>query len=55
MTDWLTLRLAVTAAQTDAVEAILEDQGALAVTMTDAEDNPLFEPPPGARPLWPRT
>lgn len=29
------------------------DNGALSVTLTDAADNPLFEPPPGAAPLWP--
>lgn len=52
-TDWRVLRLAVPAAQADVVEGVMEDQGALAVTMTDALDNPLFEPPPGARPLWP--
>ena len=28
------------------------DQGALSVSMDDAADQPLFEPPPGATPLW---
>ena len=54
MSDWRALRLAVTAEQVAVVEQVLEDNGALAVTITDAEDNPLFEPPPGAAPLWPR-
>jgi len=31
------------------------DLGASAVTMTDAEDQPLFEPPVGATPLWDNT
>ena len=53
MSDWRVLRLAVPAAQADVVEQVMEDQGALSITMTDALDNPLFEPPPGARPLWP--
>ena len=54
MSDWHTLRLAIPSAQVEIVEQVLEDCGALAVTITDAEDNPLFEPPPGAAPLWPR-
>ena len=54
MSDWRALRLAVTAEQVATVEQVMEDNGALAVTITDAEDNPLFEPPPGAAPLWPR-
>jgi len=54
VSDWRALRLAVTAEQVAVVEQVLEDNGALAVTITDAEDNPLFEPPPGAAPLWPR-
>ncbi len=28
------------------------DQGALSVSLDDAGDQPLFEPPPGATPLW---
>lgn len=54
MSDWRVLRVAVPAAQAEVIEQVMEDNGALAVTMTDAEDHPLFEPPPGARPLWPR-
>jgi ribosomal protein L11 methyltransferase len=50
---WLELSLIVTAAQQAEVEAALEDLGALAVTLLDAEDHPIFEPAPGATPLWP--
>lgn len=53
MSDWRALRLAVTQTQVAAVEQVMEDNGALAVSITDAADNPLFEPPPGAAPLWP--
>ena len=50
---WLELSLIVTAAQQAEVEAALDDLGALAVTLLDAEDHPIFEPAPGETPLWP--
>jgi ribosomal protein L11 methyltransferase len=50
---WLELSLIVTAAQQAEVEGALEDLGALAVTLLDAEDHPIFEPAPGETPLWP--
>jgi ribosomal protein L11 methyltransferase len=50
---WLELSLIVTAAQQAEVETALEDLGALAVTLLDAEDHPIFEPAPGETPLWP--
>jgi ribosomal protein L11 methyltransferase len=37
----------------DAVEDVLEEQGALAITLEDDADNPVLEPGPGATPLWP--
>jgi ribosomal protein L11 methyltransferase len=48
------LQLVLTADREDArlIEAALESAGALAVTMADAADDPLLEPPPGASPLW---
>ncbi|MGB1922162.1 MAG: 50S ribosomal protein L11 methyltransferase [Alcanivorax sp.] len=36
-------------------QSALEDMGACAVTLTDGADQPVFEPPPGARPLWQNT
>ncbi|HVT32907.1 MAG TPA: 50S ribosomal protein L11 methyltransferase [Rhodanobacteraceae bacterium] len=50
---WLELSLIVSAGQQAHVEAALEDLGALAVTLLDAEDHPIFEPAPGETPLWP--
>jgi ribosomal protein L11 methyltransferase len=35
-----------------AVEELLLARGAVAVTLQDSGDQPLFEPPPGATPLW---
>ncbi len=37
------------------VERTLEEQGALAVTLTDAGDAPVLEPKPGETPLWVQT
>ncbi len=51
---WLELSLIVTAGQDAEVEAALEELGALAVTLLDAEDHPIFEPAPGETPLWPQ-
>ena len=34
------------------VEAVLERHGAVAVTLSDAGDNPVLEPAPGETPLW---
>ncbi len=38
--------------EADRVEAILERHGALAVTYSDAADDPVLEPLPGETPLW---
>lgn len=39
-------------AQAELLEAALASAGALAVTLSDAGDDPQLEPPPGATPLW---
>ncbi len=52
---WLQLHLATTEAHADAFQSALGDMGACAVTLTDGADQPVFEPPPGARPLWQNT
>lgn len=39
----------------DRIEEQLIEHGALAVTFSDAEDTPVFEPGPGELRLWPRT
>ena len=51
---WLELSLIVAAGQQADVEAALEDLGAFAVTLLDAEDHPIFEPAPGETPMWPQ-
>lgn len=37
-----------------AAENLLEQAGAVAVSVSDAADDPLFEPEPGTTPVWPR-
>jgi ribosomal protein L11 methyltransferase len=49
---WLQLTLTVPSDQAALLEAALESAGAQAVTLGDAGDDPLLEPPPGATPLW---
>lgn len=50
--SWLELKLRSHGADAEALENLLLDLGAVSVTLTDAEDQPLFEPPPGETPLW---
>jgi ribosomal protein L11 methyltransferase len=55
--DWLELSLTIPATQQASVEAALEDLGALAITLADADaDTPderaIFEPGVGETPLW---
>lgn len=49
---WLQLHLEIPASTSAAIEAALESAGAQAITLRDASDQPLFEPPPGSTPLW---
>lgn len=49
---WLQLKFETCPAQAERLSELLEAAGASAVTMQDAADQPLFEPPPGATPLW---
>ena len=49
--SWVQLKLRVDSKQAEQIEAALNHQGALAVTITDAADQPLFEPPLGTTPL----
>jgi len=46
------LELEAAADQAEAIEHRLFELGAVSVEFGDAGDEPLFEPPPGAHPLW---
>ena len=48
---WLQVHLTTGKAQAPLIELLFENLGALSVTLGDAEDEALLEPPPGASPL----
>lgn len=52
---WLQLTLDAGDLDPEALSAFFESAGALSVTLEDAADQPLFEPDPGATPLWSST
>ncbi len=49
---WLQLTLEATHSNSEQLSELLTQSGAAAVTLQDAHDNPIFEPPPGSTPLW---
>jgi len=49
---WLQLELETTPEDAERLSDLLHESGAAAVTLQDAADQPLYEPPPGATPLW---
>ena len=53
--DWVQIRIRTDSKLSDTVSDLLEQLGALAVTFEDAADNPILEPRPGERRLWPNT
>lgn len=53
--DWQQFVMNLENLPPDAVEEIFRQHGAQAVTYTDAGEDPVLEPAPGATPLWNRT
>ncbi len=49
---WLQLELETTPEDAERLSDLLHESGAAAVTLQDAADQPLYEPPQGATPLW---
>ena len=49
---WLQLELEATPDNAEQLSELLHTAGAGAVTLQDAANQPLFEPPPGTTPLW---
>ncbi len=49
---WLQLALEATPGSAEQLSELLHEAGAGAVTLQDAADQPLFEPPLGTTPLW---
>ncbi|WP_293647138.1 50S ribosomal protein L11 methyltransferase [Thiolapillus sp.] len=52
---WLQAHLEVEKSQAPLIELLFEQLGAISITLADAEDEPMLEPPPGAMPLWSHT
>lgn len=50
---WLQLETVHGQADTAPLEAACTELGAVAISLRDATDTPIFEPAPGASPLWP--
>jgi ribosomal protein L11 methyltransferase len=50
---WFEVSVGVARERVEVVEAVLEELGALAITLEDDADNPVLEPGPGSTPLWP--
>lgn len=51
--NWLELIIELDAANSEALEELLLGQGAQALTLNDAGDQPVLEPLPGETPVWP--
>ncbi len=52
---WLQLKLHTHPEQAQALAEQLEEAGAMAITLRDGADQPLYEPAPGSNPLWDHT
>ncbi len=50
---WLRISLHLDAQALELGEALLWEHGALAISLLDEHDHPLYEPPPGTTPVWP--
>jgi ribosomal protein L11 methyltransferase len=53
--DWIQLMLSATPDDAEALADMLSELGALAVTLQDLGDEPIYEPLPGEHRLWSRT
>lgn len=53
--EWRQFVMELRSLEPDRVEAVLTRNGARAVTLTDAADDPVLEPAPGETPLWAST
>jgi ribosomal protein L11 methyltransferase len=50
---WLQLEADLGHRPPEEIELLLEEAGAVSITLRDAGDDPLFEPAPGETPVWP--
>jgi ribosomal protein L11 methyltransferase len=49
---WIEVKFQTVAKIAEYLEAVLESQGALAITLQDAADQPIYEPEIGSTPIW---
>jgi ribosomal protein L11 methyltransferase len=49
---WLQLRFQTMSDQTKLISELLESFGAIAISLEDAGDEPIYEPVPGTQPIW---
>ncbi len=52
---WIQIRFQTTAEESQRLADLLGEHGAASISLQDAADQPLYEPPPGATPLWMET
>ncbi len=52
---WLQLKARIAPEQAELLEELLMEEGATAITLQDAHDDPVFEPERGTTPLWDET
>src|SRR5690554_2086445 len=52
---WLQLKAHIAPEQAETLEELLLAEGATAITLQDAHDDPVFEPERGSTPLWHET
>ncbi len=55
MSEWMQFKTHCLASEASAIEDCLLELGAVAVTLQDVQDIPIFEPDLGTTPLWPNT
>ncbi len=53
--SWLQVTVSASEDSAEYIEGLLEDLGALSITMIDAQDDPVLEPDLGTTPLWSST
>lgn len=53
--SWIQVKANIKPAQAEAMEEAMMAAGAVAITLQDAEDQPVFEPERGTTPLWQHT
>jgi ribosomal protein L11 methyltransferase len=53
--SWLQIILETDASMVETISEVLVSAGAISVTLQDAKDQPLYEPPLDTTPLWEKT